>query len=93
MHSILSDYFSHSPQLGFNPLLSAPPAMPHSLPCYGSLLGGVGAVTLFEAPPTETPGMVLSMTQVDHPPPIISVHTVSLVRGVVNSRVVPLSLL
>ena len=38
-------------------------------------------VTPFEAPPTETPGKVLPMTQVDHPPPIISMHNVSVARG------------
>ena len=76
VHSILSDYFSHSPQLGINPLLSAPPAVPHSSSLLRVATRGVGAVTPFEAPPTETPGMVLPMTQVDHPPPIISVHNV-----------------
>ena len=86
MHSFLSDFFSQSPQLGINPLLSAPPAVPHSSSLLRVATGGVGAVTPFEAPPTETPGKVLPMTQVDHPPPIISVHNVSLVRGVVSSR-------
>ena len=66
----LSDYFSHSPQLGINPLLSAPPAVPHSSSLLRVATRGVGTVTPFEAPPTETPGMVLPMTQVDHPPPI-----------------------
>ena len=81
MHSILSYYFSHSPQLGINPLLSAPPAVPHSSSLLRVATRGVGAVTPFEAPPTETSGMVLPMMQVDHPPPIVSVHDVSLVRG------------
>ena len=85
MHSFLSDFFSQSPQLGTNPLLSAPPAVPHSSSLLRVATGGVGAVTPFEAPPTETPGKVLPMTQVDHPPPIVSVHNVSLVRGVVSS--------
>ena len=81
VHSILSDYFSHSPQLGINPLLSAPPAVPHSSSLLRVATRGVGAVTPFEALPTETPGMVLPVTQVDPPPPIISVHNVSLVSG------------
>ena len=81
MHSILSDYFSHSPQLGINQRLSAPPAVPHISSLLRVATRGVVAVTPFEAPPTETPGMVLPMTQVDHPPPILSVHNVSLIRG------------
>ena len=46
--------------------------------------GGLSAVTPSEVPLTESPGEVLPMTQVDHPPPIISVQDVSLVRGVVS---------
>ena len=38
-------------------------------------------VTPSEAPLTESPGEVLPMTQVDHPPPIIFVQDVSLVLG------------
>ena len=84
MHSFLSDFFAQSPQLGTNPFLSAPPAVLNSSNLLREAAGGVGAVTPFEAPPTETPGEVLPMTQVDHPPPIISVHNVSLVRGIVS---------
>ena len=66
--------------------------MPHSSSLLRVATRGVGAVTPFEAPPTETPGMVLPMRQLYHPPPIISVHDVSLVRGVVSSGGFPLSL-
>ena len=85
MHSFLSDFFAQSSQLGTNPFISAPPPVPNSSSQLQEAAGGVGAVTPFEAPLTETPGEVLPMTQVDHPPPIISVHNVSLVRGVVSS--------
>ena len=85
MHSFLSDFFSQSPQLGINPLFSAPPAVPHSSSLLRVATGGIGVVTPFEAPPTETPGKVLPMTQVDHPPPIISMHNVFVARGVVSS--------
>ena len=81
LQSFLTDFFSQSPQLGTNPLLSAPPAVPNSVSLLREAAGGVGAVTPSEAPPTETPGEV-PMTQVDHPPPIVSVHNVSLVRGI-----------
>ena len=85
MQSFLTDFFAQSPQLGTNPLLSAPPAVPNSVSLLREAVGGVGAVTPSEAPPTETPGELLPMTQVDHPPPIVSMHNVSLVRGVVSS--------
>ena len=74
MQSFLTDFFSQSPQLGTNPFLSAPPAVPNSASLLREAAGGVGAVTPSEALPTETPGEVLPMTQVDHPPPIVSVH-------------------
>ena len=77
MQSFLTDFFAQSPQLGTNPLFS----VPNSVSLLQEAAGGVGAVTPFEALPTETPGEVLPMTQVDHPPPIVSVHNVSLVRG------------
>ena len=85
MQSFLTDFFSQSPQLGTNPLFSAPLAVLNSVSLLREAAGGVGAVTPSEAPPNETPGEVLPMTQVDHPPPIVSVHNVSLVRGVVSS--------
>ena len=85
MQSFLTDFFAQSPQLGTNPFISAPPAVLNSVSLLREATGGVGAVTPFEVPPTETPGKVLPMTQVDHPPPIVSVHNVSLVRGVVGS--------
>ena len=43
--------------------------------------GGLRAVTPSEAPLTEYPGEVLLMTQVDLPPPVISMQDVSLVLG------------
>ena len=84
MHSFLSDFFSQS-QLGTNSFISAPPAVPHCSTLLREATGGIGTVTPFEAPPTETPGKALPMTQVDHSPSIMSVHNVSLVRGVVSS--------
>ena len=80
MHSFLSDFFSQF-QLGTNPFLTAPPAVPHCSTLLWEATGGVGAVRPFEAPPSETPGKVLPMTQVDLPPPIISVQNVSVARG------------
>ena len=83
MHSFLSDFFSQS-QLGTNPFLTAPPAVPHCSTLLREATGGVGAVRPFEAPPPETPGKLRPITQVDFPPPIISVHNVSVARGVVS---------
>ena len=58
--------------------------MPHSSSLLWVATRGVGAVTPFGALPTETPGKVLPMMQVDHPP-IISVHNVCFVRGLLSS--------
>ena len=84
MHSFLSDFFSQS-QLGTNPFIAAPPAVPHCSTLLRETTGGVSAVTPFEALPSETPGKALPMTQVDLPPPIVSVPNVSVARGVVSS--------
>ena len=60
--------------------------MPNSVSLLREAAGGLSAVTPSEAPLTESPGEVLPMMQVDHPPPITSVQDVSLVRrGVVSS--------
>ena len=59
---------SLSGQLGTNPFVSAPPAVPHSTSLLRGVAGGLGAVTP-EVPLTESPGKVLPMTQEDVPPP------------------------
>ena len=76
VQSFLTDFFSQSGQIGTNPLISAPPAVPNSVSLLCEAAGGLSTVTL-----TESPGEVLPMTQVDLPPPVISVQDVSLVRG------------
>ena len=85
VQSFLTDFFSQSGQIGTNPLISAPPAVPNSVSLLCEAAGGLSAVTPSEALLTESPGEVLPMTQVGLPPPIISVKDVSLVRGVVSS--------
>ena len=85
MQSFLTDFFSQSGQLGTNPLLSALPAVPNSVSLLREAAGGLSAVMPSEVPLTESPGEVLPMTQEDLPPPNVSVHDVSLVRGVVSS--------
>ena len=59
--------------------------MPNSVSLLREAAGGLSAVTPSEAPLTESPGEMLPMTQEDLPPPNVSVHDVSLVRGVVSS--------
>ena len=90
VQSFLTDFFSQSGQIGTNPLISAPLAVPNSVSLLREAAGGLSAVMPNEAPLTESPGEVLPMTQVDLPPPIISVQDVPLVRGVVSSGGVPL---
>ena len=85
VQSFLTDFFSQSGQLGTNPLLSAPPAVPNSVSLLREAAGGLSAVTPSEVPLTESPCEVLPMTQEDLRPPNVSVHDVSLVRGVVTS--------
>ena len=85
VQSFLTDFFSQSVQIGTNPLISALPPVPNSVSLLREAAGGLRAVTLSEAPLTESPGEVLPMTQVDLPPPVISMQDVSLVRGVVSS--------
>ena len=72
MHSMLQDLM-HSARLGTNQPSTAPPAVPDSATKRTEATGGLRSVTPFEAPSTESPGVVLPMTQVDLPPP----HTVS----------------
>ena len=81
VQSFLSDLLSQSGQLGTNPLLSAPPAVPNSASLLRETTGGLSAVTPSEVLLTESPGEVLPMTQEDHPPPEFHVHDVSLDRG------------
>ena len=73
VQSFLTDLFSQSGQIGTNPLLSAPPAVPNSVSLLREAAGGLSAVTPSKAPLTESPGEVLPMMQV------------SLVRGLVSS--------
>ena len=56
-------------QLGTNPFVSAPPAVPHSTSLLRGAAGGLSADTPFEVTLTESPGKVLPMTQEDVPPP------------------------
>ena len=60
---------SFSGHLGTNPFVSAPTAVPHSTSLLRGAAGGLGTVTPFEVPLTESPGKVLPMTQGDAPPP------------------------
>ena len=85
VQSFLTDFFSQSGQIGTNPLISAPPAVPNSVSLLREAAGGLSEVTPSEAPLTESPGEVLPRTQVDLPPAIISVQDVSLIRGLVSS--------
>ena len=82
VQSFLTDFFSQSGQIGTNPLISAPSAVPNSVSLLREAAGGLSAVTPFEAPLTESPGEALPMTQEDLPPPNISMQDVSLVKGV-----------
>ena len=54
--------------LGTNPSSTAPPAVPDSATKCTEATGGLQSVTPFEAPSMESPGVVLSMTQVDLTP-------------------------
>ena len=47
MQSFLTDFFAQFPQLGTNPLLSAPLAVPNSVSLLREAAGGIGAVTPF----------------------------------------------
>ena len=68
LHSICVR-LSLSGQLGTNPFVSAPPAVPHSTSLLRGVVWGLSAVTPSEVPLTESPGKVLPMTQEDVPPP------------------------
>ena len=67
MHSMFQDLMSA--RVGTNQSSTAPPAVPGSTTKCTEATGGLGSVTPFEAPSTETPGVVLPTTQVDLPPP------------------------
>ena len=69
MHSMFQDLMQ-SARLGTNQTSSAPPAVPDSATKCTEATGGLRSVTPFEAPSTESPGVVLAMTQVDPPPPL-----------------------
>ena len=68
MHSMFQD-FMHSARLGTNQPSTAPPAVPDSATKCTEATGGLRSVTPVEEPSTESPGVVLPMTQVDLPPP------------------------
>ena len=55
----------HLGSLGTNNFFTAPPAVPDSATKCTEATGGLRSVTPFEAPSTESPGVVLPMTQVD----------------------------
>ena len=76
VQSFLTDFFSQSGQIGTNPLLSAPPAVPNSVSLLREAAGGLSTVTPSEALLTESPGEALPMTQEDLPPPNISTQGV-----------------
>ena len=76
VQSFLSDFFSQSGQIGTNPLILAPLAVPNSVSLFRETAGGLSA-----APLTESPGEVLPVTQVDLPPPVISMQDVSVSSG------------
>ena len=76
VQSFLTDFFSQSGQLGTNPLLSVPLAVPNRVSLLREAAGGLRAGTPFEAPLTESLGEVLPMTQDNLPPPNVSVHDV-----------------
>ena len=63
-------------QIGTKTFISALPAVPNSVSLLREATGGLSAVMPSEVPLTESPGEVLPMTQVDLPPPIISVQDV-----------------
>ena len=81
VQSFLSDLLSQSGQLGTNPLVSAPPAVPNSASLLREVAGGLSEVTPSEVPLTESPGKALPTTQEHNPPPDFHVHDVSLDRG------------
>ena len=86
VQSFLSDLLSQSGQLGTNPFVSAPPAVPNSASLLREVTGGLSADTPTEVPLTDSPGKVLPTTQEDVPPPDFHVHDVSsLDRDVVSS--------
>ena len=72
MHSMFQDLM-HSARLGINQPSTVPSAVPDSATKCTEATGGLRSVAPFEAPSTESPGVVLPMTQVDLSPP----HTVS----------------
>ena len=55
--------------LGTNLPSTAPPAVPDSAPLSKRAAGGLGSVTPFEVPTTESPGVVLPTSQEDLPAP------------------------
>ena len=67
MHSMFQDLISA--RLGTNQPSTAPPAVPDSATKCTEATGGLRSVMPFEAPSTESPGVVLPMTQVHLPPP------------------------
>ena len=78
MHSMFQDLMSA--RLGTNHSSTAPPAVPDSATKCTEATGGLRSVTPFEAPSTESPGVVLPMIQVDlllPPPPPPPYYTVS----------------
>ena len=68
VHSVLANLLSKSGSLGTDLLSTAPPAVPNSAPMSTGAAGGLGSVTPFEVPTTESPGVVLPTTQEDLPP-------------------------
>ena len=67
LQSFLSNLLSQSGQLGTNPFVSAPPAVPNSASLLGEVAGGLSKDTPTEVPLTESPGKVLPTTQEDVP--------------------------
>ena len=72
MHLMFQDLMC-SARLGTIQTSTAPPAVPDSATKYTEATGGLRSVKPVEAPSTESPGVVLPVTQEDPPPP----HTVS----------------
>ena len=67
MHSMFQD-FMHSARLSTNQTSTAPLAVPDSATKCTEATGGLRSVTPVEVPSTESPDVVLPMTQVDPPP-------------------------
>ena len=68
VHSMLANLLSQPGNVGTNLPSTAPPAVPDSAPMSTGAAGGLGSVTPFEVPITESPGAVLPTTQEDLPP-------------------------